>query len=206
MKWLTDVFAMFARIFCWPEIEPVEHAPDAKSWLTPERFQQAAGLSQAKTDKWYQPVKSACLEFGIVGPSRIAAFLAQVGHESGGFVWTREIWGPTKAQLKYEGRPDLGNVAIGDGRRFLGRGLIQITGRSNYTAASEGLGVDFVADPALLEHDVNAARSAAWWWANNGCNQIADSGDFERLTKRINGGLNGLDDRLARWNRAKQYV
>lgn len=206
MKWLTDVLAMFARIFRWPEIEPSEEGIQTSDWVTPEQFRQSTGISQAKTDKWYQPVKSACLEFGITGSVRIAAYLAQIGHESGGFVYTREIWGPTKAQLKYEGRPDLGNANIGDGRRFLGRGLIQITGRSNYAAVSKGLGVDFVADPVLLEHDVNAARSAAWWWANNGCNEIADSGDFVRLTRKINGGTNGLDDRIARWNRAKQYV
>lgn len=203
---MKALFAWLAGLFRWPEVEPSEESIQTSDWLTPEQFQQATGISQAKTDKWYQPIKSACLEFDITGSVRIAAYLAQIGHESGGFVYTREIWGPTKAQLKYEGRPDLGNTNIGDGRRFLGRGLIQITGRSNYQAVSKGLGVDFVADPVLLEHDVNAARSAAWWWANNGCNAIADTEDFQRLTRRINGGLNGLDDRLARWNRAKQYV
>jgi len=87
-------------------------------------------------------VLSACLEFGIVGPARVAAFLAQVGHESGGFVHTREIWGPTPAQQRYEGRADLGNTRPGDGSRFRGRSLIQVAGRANYTAVAAGLDID----------------------------------------------------------------
>lgn len=185
-----------------PEIAAARNEP----WISLEQFRKAAGLSGVKAQGWYPHVSTACMEFGITSPARIAAYIAQVGHESGGFVYTREIWGPTTAQQRYEGRADLGNRNIGDGRRFAGRGLIQITGRSNYEAVSKGLGIDFVNDPILLEHPANAARSAAWWWANNGCNQIADTGDFERLTKRINGGTNGLADRLERWNRAKQYV
>ncbi|MGB6104600.1 MAG: glycoside hydrolase family 19 protein, partial [Pusillimonas sp.] len=120
--------------------------------------------------------------------------------------YTREIWGPTPAQLRYEGRADLGNIERGDGSRFRGRGLIQITGRANYRSVANGLGIDCLSEPALLEFPEDAARSAAWWWANNGCNQIADTEDFERLTRRINGGLNGYADRLARWNLAKRHV
>lgn len=178
------------------------HAP----WLSLEQFRKATGLSGTKAQDWYPHVAKACVEFGITTPTRIAAFLAQVGHESGSFVYTREIWGPTAAQQRYEGRADLGNWEPGDGSRYRGRGLIQITGRANYQAVSDGLGVDFVGNPALLEQPEYAAMSAAWWWANNGCNDLADSGDFERLTRRINGGLNGYADRVARWKQAKMYV
>lgn len=187
-------------------VHPVPAPAIVGSWISLEQFRKATGLSGVKAQGWHSHVKSACLEFDIVGLVRIAAFLAQVGHESGGFVWTREIWGPTPAQQRYEGRADLGNTQPGDGSRFRGRGLIQITGRSNYRAVSAGLGIDFLGNPALLENQANAARSAAWWWANNGCNEIADTGDFERLTRRINGGVNGLADRLSRWDLARQHV
>jgi len=185
------------------DVEPPAPMPP---WLSLEQFRKATGLSATKAQDWYPHVAKACVEFGITTPTRIAAFLAQVGHESGGFVYTREIWGPTAAQQRYEGRADLGNWEPGDGSRFRGRGLIQITGRANYQAVSDGLGVDFVGNPALLEQPEYAALSAAWWWANNGCNELADAGDFERLTRQINGGLNGYADRAARWKQAKMYV
>jgi len=181
-------------------------AATSAPWLTPEQFRKAAGLPAVRAQDWYPHVLSACVEFGIVGPARVAAFLAQVGHESGGFVHTREIWGPTPAQQRYEGRADLGNTQPGDGSRFRGRGLIQVTGRANYAAVAAGLGIDCVARPELLEQPRHAARSAAWWWVNNGCNEIADSGDLRALTRRINGGENGLDDRVLRWELAKLHV
>jgi len=209
---LTNILA-----FIDPEAEkPAAGAPAQPSapmavhhvgqWLSLEQFRKAAGLSAVRAQDWHSHLLSACLEFDIASPERIAAFLAQVGHESGGFYYTREIWGPTAAQLRYEGRTDLGNTQAGDGSRFRGRGLIQITGRTNYRAVANGLGINCVNEPVLLEQPRNAARSAAWWWANNGCNLIADTGDFERLTRRINGGLNGFDDRLRRWELASRHV
>ena len=206
------MFDLLKRLLAWLA-GPQPSAPDEPKlspppapWLTLEQFRKATGLSATKAQDWYPHVAKACVEFGITTPTRIAAFLAQVGHESGGFVYTREIWGPTAAQQRYEGRADLGNWEPGDGSRFRGRGLIQITGRANYQAVSDGLGVDFVGNPALLEQPEYAALSAAWWWANNGCNELADAGDFERLTRQINGGLNGYADRAARWKQAKMYV
>ncbi|MGB6105609.1 MAG: hypothetical protein WBF88_17335, partial [Pusillimonas sp.] len=97
--------------------EPVLEIPPAPipDWISLEQFRRATGLGAAKAIDWYQHVRAACIEFDIIGPARIAAFLAQVGHESGGFVYTREIWGPTPAQLRYEGRADLGNIERGDG-------------------------------------------------------------------------------------------
>jgi putative chitinase len=169
--------------------------------MTPQQFADATDLST--TAGWYAPVKAALIEFSIDTPVREAAWLAQIGHESGGFRFVREIWGPTPAQTRYEGRKDLGNVEPGDGFRFRGRGLIQITGRANYTAAGKALGVDLVRRPELLEAPAMAARSAAWFWLTHGCNRFADVGDFVGLTRRINGGLNGVVDREKRWKRAQ---
>lgn len=143
--------------------------------------------------------------YGIQGRVRLAAFLAQVGHESGGGRWRSELWGGTPAQLRYEGRTDLGNTRPGDGYRFRGRGLIQVTGRTNAMEARDALrpGMSVEEFLAWLEGVEGASVSACWWWATRGCNDLADRGDFERLTRRINGGVNGLADRTARWEKAK---
>jgi putative chitinase len=154
----------------------------------------------------YAPaLDAACREAHITTPKRIAAFLAQTGHESGGGQWRRELWGPTDAQKRYEGRKDLGNTQPGDGRRFSGRGLIQITGRYNTTQAWKDIrpAMPFEQFMAWLETVEGAARGAAWFWETHGCNEIADGGDFVKLTRRINGGKTGLDDRIKRWNAAK---
>ncbi|VVE00855.1 hypothetical protein PIN31115_02095 [Pandoraea iniqua] len=166
-------------------------------------FQAATGLNASAAQKWVDPISASIALYSIDTPPRIAAFLAQVGHESGGFVFTKEIWGPTPAQARYEGRADLGNTQPGDGKRYLGRGLIQITGRNNYQRLSDALGIDFVSAPELLEIPSYAAQSAAWFWNDKGLNQYADVGDFVTLTRRINGGTNGLEDREARWELAK---
>ena len=131
--------------------------------------------------------------------------------ESGSLRHVREVWGPTDAQARYEGRVDLGNVQAGDGQRFKGRGLIQVTGRFNYQRMRDKLRAklgdevvpDFENVPEQLERPNWAAWSAAQFWSAHGCNELADSGDFEALTRRINGGVNGLADRMARWERAK---
>lgn len=148
----------------------------------------------------------ACWQYGIVTPERIRAFLAQAGHESGRLLHTREIWGPTPAQLRYEARADLGNTQPVDGKRFMGRGLIQITGRSNYAQASEALGEDFLMHPALLETPKWASRSAAWFWWSRGLNALADEGEFGRITRRINGGQTGRADRVALLERAQAVI
>ncbi|NSX15969.1 glycoside hydrolase family 19 protein [Cupriavidus taiwanensis] len=169
-------------------------------------FRVAAGLPAAMADRWWPHVDSAWREFEISTPARQAAWIAQVGHESGGFVFTRELWGPTVAQQRYEGRLDLGNTQPGDGKRFMGRGLIQVTGRGNYRVCGAALGVDLEANPALLQADALAARSAGWFWQWKGLNALADAGDFLALTRRINGGTNGLADRRARWERARRAL
>lgn len=125
-------------------------------------------------------------------------FIAQIAHESAGFRYREEI----ASGAAYEGRHDLGNTHPGDGRRFKGRTYIQITGRHNYRAVSEALDEDFVRHPARLAEPRYAALGAAWWWSSHGCNGLADRGSIEDVTRRINGGLNGLSDRKRYYRRA----
>lgn len=151
-------------------------------------------------------LNAAMQHYQIVGPKRAAAFIAQIGHESGQLRYVREIWGPTAAQRGYEGREDLGNTGPGDGRKYCGRGLIQITGRANYAKCGEALGLDLINHPELLELPQHAAMSAAWFWKQKGLNDLADRGDFNTITRRINGGLNGLQDRLEIWKKAREVL
>lgn len=137
---------------------------------------------------------------GINTARRAAAFIGQVAHESAGFTATTEF----ASGAAYEGRRDLGNTHPGDGRRFRGRGLIMVTGRANYAAASKALGVDFIAHPEKLAEPRYAAAVSAWWWQAHGCNELADAGSLEALTRRINGGLNGLESRRTYTNRARR--
>ena len=175
--------------------------------MTPSLLRAATGCTQDAADLYAEHLSAACEHYRIDTPVRLAAFLAQIGHESGGLRHVREIWGPTEAQQRYEGRLDLGNSQPGDGALYRGRGLIQCTGRTNYRAMTNALrsfgAPDFEAEPEALEQPQWAAWSAAAWWATHGCNELADVSSFEALTRRINGGLNGLDDRVARWERAK---
>lgn len=130
----------------------------------------------------------------------LAQFLAQVMHESGGLRYVREIWGPTKAQRGYEGRADLGNVKPGDGKRFMGRDVIQVTGRANYRALSKWAGFDFEAKPEALESPEWLGIGAIWYFltARKDLIKYCREGNIEMVTRRVNGGLNGYQDRL-RW-------
>ena len=170
-----------------------------------------AGCTAMRARSWLPHIQHACALFAIDTPQRVAAFLAQAGHESGRLVYVREIWGPTPAQSRYEGRADLGNVKAGDGRRYAGRGLIQTTGRANYRATRDGLrkfvpdAPDFEALPEALEQPAWAALSAAWYWHSRSLNALADLGTddaFVSMTRKINGGVNGLADRRQLWAQA----
>lgn len=170
--------------------------------MTPDELREIMPYAKQRADLFAVPLSDAMAEFGIDTPARQAAFVAQVGHESGSLRYVEEL----ASGDAYEGRHDLGNTQPGDGRRFKGRGLIQITGRTNYGACSQALLGDenaLLDDPARLCDPALAARSAAWFWQKHNLNALADSGDFKTITKRINGGLNGYDDRLAFWDRAK---
>lgn len=151
----------------------------------------------------FLPLIDACFrEFDISTPLRQAAFLAQIAHESGQLTYLEEL----ASGAAYEGRKDLGNTHPGDGIKFKGRGLIQLTGRANYEACSKALGEDFIDDPELLALPVNAVRSAGWFWKTHGLNELADIPDFLKLTKRVNGGVNGYAQRLAYYVLAKQIL
>ena len=147
----------------------------------------------SKLSLYVEPLNATMDEFEIsANVARETHFLAQVAHESGGFNYVREL----ASGEAYEGRSDLGNNEIGDGVRFKGRGLIQITGRDNYISCGDALGVDLVAEPERLEQPDLAARSAGWFWDSRNLNKLADLGDARAITKKINGGINGLQDRL----------
>jgi putative chitinase len=201
--------------------------------LTAEILQAAGGCTRGNALCWAQPLSEACALYEIDTPARLSAFLAQVGHESGGFIRTVEnlnysaegllkTW-PSRftpasaaavahhpgliAGVVYNGR--LGNKDPGDGYRFRGRGLLQVTGRANYEAVVELLRErlanvpDFGALPDILSEPKWAAYSAAAFWADHGLNALADIGAFDKITQRINGGSTGAADRRARYERAR---
>jgi predicted chitinase len=152
-------------------------------------------------------------EFAIDTPARAAAFLAQLAHESGQFRFMEEIWGPTDAQRRYEPvttlSAALGNTVAGDGKRFKGRGPIQLTGRANYQRFGNLLSVDLLADPPRAANPDVAFRVAGLFWSKKGLNQLADAATadaFTAITKRINGGTNGLADRQAFYAAARTVL
>ena len=159
-------------------------------------------LAGRRAGLFLAPLNVAMAQFGIDTPPRQASFLAQVAHESGQLLWLREL----ASGAAYEGRSDLGNVVAGDGVRFKGRGLLQITGRANYAACGVALGLDLLAAPQLLEQPVAACRSAGWFWQSRGLNRLADADNQERITRRINGGINGLAERLALYQVARKVL
>lgn len=177
--------------------------------MTNEQLLKIAPTAKKRSINFYAYLQAAMDEFEINTLARQAAFIAQVAHESGGFIYLREIWGPTAAQKGYEGRKDLGNTQPGDGVKFKGRGLIQITGRTNYEITGKALGVDLITHPDMLESEELACRSAGYFWKIKGLNELADANtqdNFIKITKKINGGTNGLPDRLAYWEKAKQNL
>ena len=151
---------------------------------------------------WSPFLTGAMLEYGITNPADQAMFLAQIGHESGSLRYVREIWGPTRAQLRYEGRLDLGNTEPGDGKRFCGRSPIQLTGRANYALAGKALGFDLVAAPELAELPHIGARVSGWFWRAKWLSMYAE--DLVTATERINGGRNGILDRGKRLTVARR--
>lgn len=146
-------------------------------------------------------------DVGLDALPRQAAYVAQMMHESGEFKYDREVWGPTDAQKRYEGRADLGNTVAGDGSRFRGRAGIQVTGRANYREFTawarkrDPAAPDFEASPDLVNSDPWEGLAPIWYWETRGLNRYADAGDHEMLTRRINGGLNGYADRLECYTR-----
>ncbi|MEO8491643.1 glycoside hydrolase family 19 protein [Pseudomonas sp.] len=174
--------------------------------ITEQQLLQILPNAGRQAGVFVSALNAAMNRYAVVGAARASAFIAQIGHESGQLRYVREIWGPTKQQAGYEGRADLGNIVKGDGSKYRGRGLIQVTGRANYAACGEALGLDLVNHPELLEQPQHAAMSAAWFWSTRGLNTLADNGEFAKITRRINGGLTGQDDRLLLWELAKKVL
>lgn len=175
--------------------------------MTPETLSSAMNIPLARAQKWAPALTDAMREGEINTRLRQSAFLAQIGHESGSLVYVREIGGPSYF-AKYNGRKDLGNTQPGDGARFCGRGLIQVTGRSNYAKCSQALFGDdrLLKTPELLEQPEWAAKSAVWFWSTRNLNELADADRFTDLTKKINGGTNGIEDRKARYRLALSVI
>ncbi|MGK2899216.1 MAG: glycoside hydrolase family 19 protein [Burkholderiaceae bacterium] len=180
-------------------------------FLTADQLAACTGAALSHAQVWLDPLRASMGVFEITSPLRVAAFLANVGHESGRLVYAREIWGPTDAQRGYEGRKDLGNLRVGDGRKYLGRGPIQVTGHANYIATRDGLRrflpnvPDFERSPELLELPRWGAYAAGLFWYQHGINAFADAGDFDGVCDVINrgrktprdGDSNGFAERLA---------
>ena len=181
--------------------------------------------------KWLGPLTDTFAKYGINTTQRQACFIGQCAHESGNFKTLEEnlhykaeslmkVW-PSRfpdmdTASKYANNPQLiankvysgrmGNVEDGDGWKYHGRGLIQLTGRDNYANCGLGLGVDLLGNPDWLLDPKYATLSAGWFWGKRGLNDLADTGDYETMTKRINGGLIGLDDRKAKIAKAKEIL
>lgn len=197
--------------------------------LTAEYLMAATGSNRENAEKFLPFIQGACKAYDITTPKRIAGFLSQIGHESGGLAMLEEnlnykaetlmrVWpkrfptlefaqqfarNPQKiANSVYANRMGNGDEASGEGWKYRGRGLKQLTGKDNYRAFSKAIGTDFVADPDLLLQPVNAALSAGWFWSANNLNILADNGDVPGMTKRINGGTIGLEQRQALYAKA----
>jgi len=173
-------------------------------------------------DEWYDALSKVLPEYDITTPQRVAAFIAQCAHESGGFkalkenlnyqaaslcrVWPR-LFPTIEIANQYAHKPEMianraygnrmgnGDEASGDGYRYCGRGLIQLTGKDNYTAFAESIETPIEELPEYLSTFEGAVQSAAYFWSENNLNQYADSGDILTMTKRINGGTLGIEDR-----------
>lgn len=158
----------------------------------------AMGARPSDADRFLAPLNLAMIEFSITSIERPAMFLAQTAHESGLYRYTSELWGPTPQQLKYDDggalSQRLGNPP-GTGYQWRGHGLIQITGRYNHLAVAKAFGIPEEAIILWLQSPIGAARSAGWYWQKHGCNELADDFDFVGVTRAINGGLTGLQER-----------
>lgn len=159
-------------------------------------------LGDDRAAVFLKPLNESMKEFGISTPLRQAVFLAQIAHESGELKYMEEI----ASGEAYEGRASLGNTQPGDGKRYKGRGPIQLTGRSNYRRAGAALNLDLEGNPALAAQPANGCRIAGWFWKSRGLNQLADVGDFRQITRRVNGAYHGLARREKFYEKAKEVL
>ena len=163
-----------------------------------------AGMT--RVELFAAPLAKAMASYQVDSELEIAAFVATIAEESGELHFLREIWGPTSAQLNYEGSVALGNTQPGDGHRYLGRGLIQVTGRENYQRMGALMDLPLIEQPQLLEEPVYAAFSACAFWWDRGLNNVAARSDFKRVTRLVNGGLTNYARREIFYVRAKEAL
>lgn len=200
--------------------------------ISPDDLRQIMPAARGAADLYYQPLSAAADRFDISTPARLAAFLAQVAEESAQLnrisenlnyraaslaaLFPRHFDAASAAAVEhqperianilYAGRMGNGDESSGDGWLYRGRGLIQITGRDNYGACGDALGLPLLDQPDLLLQPDGAAMSAAWYWGSHHLNDLADAGDFVGITRKINGGTFGEGDRESFWNAAKQVL
>lgn len=196
--------------------------------ITAQQLADALGIPSERARQWAAPINAAMARFDINTPMRAAAFLAQIGHESvllthlaenlnysadGLLKYFHDRFTAAEAQAYahkpeaiasrvYASRYGNGNEASRDGWKYRGRGLIQVTFRDNYKACGAALSLQLESNPDLLLFPANAAFSAAWYWKSHGCNELADAGDTAGVTRKINGGTNGLEQRVVLYQRA----
>jgi putative chitinase len=197
--------------------------------FTLAKFKECVGGNPPYAEQWYDALCQILPDYEIDTPQRLAAFLAQTAHESGGYraikenlnyraVTLRKVFPkyfPTdESAAQYAGKPEMiankvygnrmgnGDESSGDGYRYCGRGLIQLTGKDNYTRYAQSLEISVEEASEHLTTFEGCVQSAAWFWENNNLNQWADKGDILTLTKRINGGTIGLEDRIKHYNHA----
>lgn len=170
--------------------------------LTDDLIRRMMPAGGARLEPHLPFIVPAMEEGGITTPRRVADFLAQLAHESGEYRWMEEIADGSD----YEGRADLGNVHPGDGRRFKGHGPMQVTGRTNHEACGRALGIDLLEQPTLICEPRWATASAVWFWNSKRLSLLADRDWFKTETKVINGGLNGLADRVRYWRHNRELL
>jgi predicted chitinase len=160
-------------------------------------------LDAGRATTFQKPLNDAMKEFGITTPKRRAAFLAEVAFECSELKQQEEIFANLDA---YENRADLGNTKPGDGKTYKGRGPLMLTGRANYKAAGQALKLDLEAKPDQVAKPEVGCRVAGWYWKAQGCNELADRGDFRGVTQHIHGNYVGLDARQKYYKLAKQVL
>jgi len=237
------MFSFFRNLFSYkkrtvvkplilPDIieEPVIEQKEEEKMITLQLLEEIfPNTKDTILKKFVDPLNVVCNKYEIVSNQRLACFLAQVGHESGGFRYTAENLNYSDSALlaifkkyfknemdaaQYARKPEMianriyanrmgnGTENSGDGWKYRGRGLIQITGKNNYTMIADSLGKSIDETIDYLTTDEGAAMSAGWYWDEHKLNAIADKGNMKLLTRRINGGYNGLQDRLALYEHA----
>lgn len=204
--------------------------------ITPRLLQQALAISAPRASQWADVLEMGAQLAKVESDLELAHFIAQIGHETGQLRYTREVWGPTSAQVRYERRFDapwpsdfsqsrtpayaanrlafaLGNIKPGDGKRYMGRGFLQTTGRGNYIVLTDRLkdlvgedSPDLVTAPMLLQEPPLVSLSAGQYWLDKKIKRLAEADDLLAVTKRINGGTNGLAHRSALTTTAKLAI